>query len=83
MVRKEWEARIVEQFFAGDLQEEIVPMHAQSLHRQEMPLPGESGELLNYLKIIEIFLVYVLRKAKVKVGMWGENLKIISIFKDI
>ena len=43
-------------------------MHAQSLHRQEMPLPGESGELLNYLKIIEKFLVYVLRKAKVKVG---------------
>ena len=44
-------------------------MHAQSLHRQEMPLPGESGELLNYLKIIENFLVYVFRKAKVKVGM--------------
>ena len=30
-------------------------MYAQSLHRQEMPLPGKSGELLNYLKIIENF----------------------------
>ena len=50
MVRKEWEARIVEQFFAGDLQEETVPMHAQSLHRQEMPLPGESDFNIQYSK---------------------------------